>query len=174
MKKIFALVLAIAMIAAMSVTVFAHQVAGVHSDAAVTPAEDITAKYVLDESWSVSLPAADVTVGVDTAEITITAAAIDWDHKIDVTVDSTNDWELTNDDTGLADAPSITYKATLAGADVTESTVLATAQAADLGTLTVTNGELSFALVDTVKVAGDYSDTLTFTVAVNEIDARIA
>ena len=160
MKKLFALILAVAMIAAMSVTAFAAEI-GTEANASQGSTE---VSFHVDPTYTVTIPA---TVELEKKEdngtvtyendYTLTAQAGDRLKKgeyIEVTVAS--DFKMTTEQGATLD-----YTITAGGNAVATGDVVAefeTDKAAQSTTIHIAANDPDF--------AGEYKDTVTFTVAV--------
>ena len=153
MKKLLAALLSIALFASISATAFAAEINQDSNPKTATA----TIKTSVAPKYTVSIPA-DVTVAfnattTDFGSIEVTSAQIDPDKCIKVAL--TSDGELNN----TADsAKVIPYTVTAGGATFTSATYDATGDKTDL-TINIAQDDWNKAY------AGEYSDTVTFTVS---------
>ena len=161
MKKLFALILAITMLAAMSVTVFAAEI---DQDTAAPKEGETLVSFNVDPTYTVTIPAT-VTLekqeadGVVTYEndYTITADAgvrLKKNEYIEVTVAS--DFEMTT-----TEGATLAYAITAAGNEIANNGVVAefdTDKQMQTSTIHIAAADPDF--------AGEYQDTVTFTLAV--------
>ena len=148
MKKVFAVILTIALMMSLSVTAFAANTTGGEADITTSIAP----------TYTVTIPA-DVTVQFNATEtafgtIEVIASQIHPDKCIRVSLASDNKLENSIDDTkyipyAIKDAE---------GAEFTSATYLTEGDKTELS-IHITEGDLNAAY------AGDYSDTVTFTVS---------
>ena len=153
MKKLFALILTLCLLATMSVTAFAANTAGGSTEVS----------FNVDPTYTITIPATVElnkveTEGVVTYEndYTITAEAgvrLKKNEYIEVTVAS--DFEMTT-----AEGATLNYTITKDSADLVNAVVAVfdTDKAAQSSTIHISAGDPDF--------AGDYSDTVTFTITV--------
>lgn len=154
MKKIISLALAVLIIAAMSVTAFAAEIK--QDTENKTGSTDIT--YTATESYVVIIPES-MTVGT-TATVEADNILIGYNKQLTVSVSSQNEWKLKNNDDGLG----YTLHIGETGVTSTNNTVLTAASGDTVSkTLSVTIDPNQ-----SPKYAGNYTDTLTFTVSVND------
>ena len=161
MKKLFALILAITMLAAMSVTAFAAEI---DQDTAAPKEGETIVSFNVDPTYTVTIPAT-VTLekqeadGVVTYEndYTITADAgvrLKKNEYIEVTVAS--DFEMTT-----TEGATLTYAITADGNEIANNGVVAefdTDKQMQTSTIHIVAADPDF--------AGEYQDTVTFTLAV--------
>ena len=154
MKKLFALILAVVMIATMSVTAFAANTTGGSTEV----------KFTVDPTYTVTIPA---TVELNKVEdngtvtyendYTLTAQAgvrLKKGEYIEVTVAS--DFEMTT-----TEGATLAYTITAGGNDVANNGIVAefdTDKAEQTATIHIAANDPDY--------AGEYEDTVTFTVAV--------
>lgn len=156
MKKFFAILLAIAMMATMSVTAFAATIEGNEGTVEVT--------YGVEDSYVVTIPAT-IDLSEDAAsnmEISAANVVIGYGEQLTVSISSANyadsKWYLV--DTENAEN-KLTYSVKLGDADLASGDVVLTV---DAGTAETATATITTALVDTAIVSGTYKDTITFTV----------
>ena len=154
MKKLFALILTVAMLATMSVTAFAANTTGGSTEVS----------FNVDPTYTVTIPATVELQKIDTEGVityendyTLTAEAgvrLKKNEYIEVTVDS--DFIMTT-----TEGATLDYGITAAGAPVANNGVVAefeTDKATQSTTIHIAANDPDF--------AGEYKDTVTFTVAV--------
>lgn len=159
MKKFFAILLAVAMMATMSMTAFAAEITGKTDNSS-----DVTVTYGVEDSYVVTIPA-DITLSADAASDMVVSAAdvvIGYGEQLTVSISSTNyadsKWYLV--DTTNANN-KLEYSVKNGETAVASGGTILTVAAGTADTTTVT---LSTQLVDTATVSGTYTDTITFTV----------
>lgn len=161
MKKLFALILAITMLAAMSVTAFAAEI---DQDTAAPKEGETLVSFNVDPTYTVTIPAT-VTLekqeadGVVTYEndYTITADAgvrLKKNEYIEVTVAS--DFEMTT-----TEGATLTYAITADGNEIANNGVVA-----EFDTDKQMQTSVIHIAANDPDFAGNYSDTVTFTIAV--------
>ena len=153
MKKLFAILLTVAMLATMSITAFAENTTGGSTEVS----------FNVDPTYTVTIPATVELNKVDTEGVvtyendyTITADAgvrLKKNEYIEVTVAS--DFEMTT-----AEGATLAYEITKGGAALVNDVVATfnTDKTAQSSTIHISAGDPDF--------AGDYSDTVTFTITV--------
>ena len=175
MKKFLSCVLCLAMVASMGVTAFASEVVPLGPVNPVIQAdggsENVLVTYGMSSGFVVTIPA---TVNLDaegkgSCQISAENVMIAANHTLQVSLGSedyanTGSWELVD-----ANAPDNTLTYTIgkvAGAsDVTNNTVVLSVNAGE-SYQSVSGRMLHFSIVDELTKAGEYTDTLTFTVNV--------
>ena len=163
MKKLFAILLAVAMMATMSVTAFAVTIEGESDTVVIT--------YGVDDSYVVTIPA-DITLSAgaaSTMEISATNVVIGYGEQLTVSISSTN---YADSKWYLVDTENPTNK--LEYSVKNGETAVASGEAiltVDAGTAETETATLTTALVGTATVSGTYKDTITFTVNVAEAPA---
>lgn len=164
MKKFFAILLAIAMMATMSVTAFAATIEGNEGTVEVT--------YGVEDSYVVTIPAT-IDLSEDAAsnmEISAANVVIGYGEQLTVSISSANyadsKWYLV--DTENAEN-KLTYSVKLGDADLASGDVVLTV---DAGTAETATATLTTALVGTATVSGTYKDTITFTVNTSAPEAQ--
>ncbi len=163
MKKIFAILLAVTMMATMSVTAFAAEITGESGSVEVT--------YGVEEAYVVTIPAA-ITLSADeasTMEISASGVVIAYGAQLTVSVSSTNyadsKWYLV--DTANAEN-KLEYSVKNGENAVASGDAILTV---DAGTAETATATLTTQLVDKATVSGTYKDTITFTVNVEAAPA---
>lgn len=163
MKKFFAILLAIAMMATMSVTAFAATIEGNEGSVEVT--------YGVEDSYVVTIPASFTVGATEGTEVSASDVVIGYGEQLTVSISSTNydtessKWYLV--DTANAEN-KLNYTIKVGDADVVNNGVILTVPA---GTAETVSASLATALVDQATVSGTYKDTITFTVTVAEAPA---
>ena len=163
MKKVFALILTVAMLASMSVTAFAAQI----GPEANTEGGSIELSFNVDPTYTITIPA---TVELQKVEdngtvtyendYTLTAQAgvrLKKGEYIEVTVAS--DFEMTT-----TEGATLAYTITAEDAAVANNGVVAT-----FGTDKNAQSTTIHIAANDPDYAGEYKDTVTFTVAVNTV-----
>lgn len=164
MKKLFAILLAVAMMATMSVTAFAATIEGDSGTVEIT--------YGVEDSYVVTIPAA-VTLSADavsTMEISAADVVIGYGEQLTVSISSTN---YADSKWYLVDTENPTNK--LEYSVKNGETAVASGEAiltVDAGTAENATATLTTALVGTATVSGTYKDTITFTVNTSAPEAQ--
>ena len=167
MKKIFALILAIVMIASMSVVVFAAD----KEAGAVDGSTTLT--YGVDQAYEVVIPGDQTFSGDDTTGYTASGTVeasgvkIAKGEKFTITVTSANSWKLVDTEgagqTAISDP--VDYDAKIGGASIKT-----TGKVLELESTTTSGGNEGSATITFTTAGtgqeGTYKDTLTFTVAI--------
>lgn len=155
MKKFFAILLAVAMMATMSMTAFAATIEGESGTVEVT--------YGVSQSYTVVIPA-DITLSADkdsTMEVSASNVFIPYGNQLTVSISSANSWYLVD----TADnSNKLSYSVKNGEAAVANGDAVLTVAAGNTDGDTVT---LTTTLVDTATISGTYKDTITFTVNVS-------
>lgn len=149
MKKIIALALALLMVATMSVTAFAADTDTKTTDATITTSIAPTYTVTIPANTNVAFNATETAFGA----IEVSAAQIDPDKCIKVAL--TTDGKLEN---AVDNTKVIPYEIKAGDAAFTSATYLAAGEKTDL-TINITQEDWNKAY------AGEYSDTVTFTVS---------
>ena len=179
MKKIIAIVLAIVMMAAISVPAFAAEQVSTFEKGETG---SMTVSYGIDESYTIGIPADIDFRTQDTftnQEVTASDVIIAAGKTLTVSVTSTYTWKMNPD---VASNTAVPYKVTYKLNDDQEATLTTidgAAQETPSATAVVLTAQPAEGLEDPVDVtttmtftcdgtsqAGSFSDTLTFTVAV--------
>lgn len=156
MKKLFASILALAMVSAMSATAFATEI----DQDSTTKAGNTQVKLSVDPAYIVTIPA-DVTLTLTgdsyagSGEITAKEVRIGKDQAITVTVASNNNFVLTSGENA-----TLPYTLQIGNTALPASNVVASFTT-DTAEQTVT---LNYSAQDP-EFAGVYRDTLTFTIS---------
>jgi hypothetical protein len=161
MKKVISLLMVLSMMLCMSVTVLANDSKVTTSGGSSTT----IATYSKDASYTVTIPSAITVVANDgspTAEtLTIGAVVAKPGQELKVTVSSKNNWEVKNTNNGVTEG----YGYDLYAGDATTTEKIASVNAGETEETTVSlTAKLKSGV--TATTAGDYTDTLTFTVTV--------
>lgn len=153
MKKLFALLLAITMMATLSVTAFA-------ADYDTTGDKGMDVTYSVNPGYTVTIPET-VTIGADGTEKTVSAAdvVVEKGQYVSVTLAADNNFTVTS-----GEGATLTYTVTKGGQPVAVGDEILAVNPADgkTGSATVT-----FAIDESdIKYAGTYTGSATFTIAV--------
>lgn len=162
MKKFFAILLTVAMMATMSMTAFA---ATIDQDTEGNKGT-VEVTYGVDEAYVVTIPA-NFTVGAtEGTEVSASNVVIPYGNQLTVSISSTH-YDTENNKWYLVDIENATnklnYTIKVNDTDVVSGGTILTVAA---GTTETVSASLVTALVDTATVSGTYKDTITFTVAV--------
>ena len=159
MKKIFALILTIAMMATLSVTAFAAEY-----DTTGDKGMDVT--YSVEPGYTVTIPPT-VTIGTSgtSAEISAADVVVEKGQYVSVTLAADNNFTVTS-----GEGATLTYTVTKGGQPVAAGgEILAVNPAsADNGST-----EITFAINDEIQYAGTYTGSATFTIAVKDAPKTI-
>ena len=158
MKKLFALILAVVMIATMSTTAFA----AVDQDS-TDPNSSINVTYSVAPAYTVTIPET-VTIGAEGTSTTVSAAdvVVNKGQYVSVTLAADNNFTVKT-----AEGAELTYTVTANGETVAPGGEILAVNPADgkTGTATVT-----FDIDEsTIQYAGTYTGTATFTIAVKDV-----
>ena len=157
MKKLFALILAIALMAAMSVTIFAADSTLSYSDSDQTSGLSVT--YNVEPSFTVTIPP---TVGLgNSVEVAAEGVVVEYGKSVNVKIAGTGE----SDDS---------FKLRTAEGAVLDYTVLQNGNPVQVGdtilsvtpTSDVFSTQLSFIAPTSILYAGTYTGTITFTIVV--------
>ena len=156
MKKLFALLLAITMMATLSVTAFA-------ADYDTTGDKGMTVTYSVAPAYTVTIPET-VTIGADGTEKTVSAedVVVNKGQYVSVTLAADNNFTVKT-----TEGAELTYTVTANGETV--------AAGGEILAVNTTDGKTGSASVtfeieeSAVKYAGTYTGTATFTVAVKPV-----
>ena len=154
MKKVFAVILAVAMLASLSVTAFA----AVDQDSA-DPNGAMNVTYTVAPTFTVTIPAS-VTLGGD-ATISAENVVVPKGKRVEVSIAEANGFKATT-----PEGAEITYTVKNGETAVTEGETVLTVNPKDGKTGSTT---LSFVAPETIQYAGTYTGTVTFTVAVKDV-----
>jgi len=180
MKKIFALILAIAMMASMSVVVFAAEnatdVGMANTDSDGKLAGGTTLTYGVDQTYTITIPA-DQTFAKNgeatgaqafkaTADIVASDVKIKGNQTLTVSITSANGWELVDT---YEDSDDVVYTAHVGTGEALANNAAVLEVTIEDDT-PVTGADktstLNFYTAGTAQV-GNYQDQLTFTVAID-------
>ena len=154
MKKLFALLLAITMMATLSVTAFA-------ADYDTTGDKGMNVTYSVNPGYTVTIPET-VTIGADGTEKTVSAAdvVVEKGQYVSVTLAENNNFTVKT-----TEGAELTYTVTANGETVAPGGEILAVNPADGKTGTA---NITFDIDETaIQYAGTYTGTLTFTIAVN-------
>ena len=152
MKKLLSLALVLAMVLTMSVTAFAAD--NTLDNERKTGTTEVT--HTVSDSYIVTIPDS-MTIGTD-ANVSVKDVVLASDQELTVSVSSTQyngGWKLKNGD------DTIGYTLKIDNTDVANNGTVLTVKSDETATKT-----LKTELSGTAKYSGNYTDTLTFTVAV--------
>ena len=158
MKKLFALILAITMMATLSVTAFA-------ADYDTAGDKGMTVTYSVAPAYTVTIPT-DVTIDGNSTTISAEGVVVEKGKYVSVSLAADNDFTV-----ATAEGAELTYTVTANGADVAAGGEILAVNPADgkTGTATVTFG------IDETKIqyAGTYTGSAIFTIAVKDVPKTI-
>jgi len=156
MKKLFALLLAITMMATLSVTAFA-------ADYDTEGNKGMNVTYSVNPGYTVTIPET-VTIGADGTEMTVSAEDVVVEKGLYVSVTLAADNNFT---VKTAEGAELTYTVTKGGQSVAAGgEILAVNPASAAGG----SANITFAINEAdVKYAGTYTGTATFTIAVKDV-----
>ena len=158
MKKLFALLLAITMMATFSVTAFA-------ADYDTTGDKGMDVTYSVEPGYTVTIPT-DVTIDGNSTTISAEDVVVEKGQYVSVTLAENNDFTVRTQQ-----GAELTYTVTKGGQPVAAGGEILAVNPADgkTGTANVT-----FAIDEAaIKYAGTYTGTATFTVAVKDVPKTI-
>ena len=156
MKKLFALILAIALMATLSVTAFA-------ADYDTTGDKGMNVTYSVAPAYTVTIPT-DVTIDEDgaTAEVSAADVVVEKGEYVSVTLAADNNFTVTS-----GEGATLTYTVTANGENVAAGDEILAVNPADGKTGTAT---ITFDIDETaIQYAGTYTGTATFTIAVKDV-----
>ena len=160
MKKLFALLLAITMMATLSVTAFAAEY-----DTAGDKGMDVT--YSVEPGYTVTIPPT-VTIGTSgtSAEISAADVVVEKGQYVSVTLAAENNFTVTT-----AEGATLDYTITANGANIAAGDEILAVNPADGKTGTAT---ITFDIDESaIKYAGTYTGSATFTIAVKDVPVTI-
>ena len=158
MKKLFALLLAITMMATLSVTAFA-------ADYDTTGDKGMTVTYSVEPGYTVTIPT-DVTIDGNSTTISAEGVVVEKGRYVSVTLAENNDFTVTS-----GEGATLTYTVTKGNQPVSAGGEILAVNPADsaAGTATIT-----FDIDEsTIQYAGTYTGTATFTIAVKAVPKTI-
>ena len=158
MKKLFALLLAIALMATLSVTAFA-------ADYDTTGDKGMTVTYSVAPAYTVTIPT-DVTIDGNSTTISAEGVVVEKGQYVSVSLAADNDFTV-----ATAEGAELTYTVTANGANVAAGGEILAVNPADgkTGTATVT-----FDIDESaIQYAGTYTGTATFTISVKDAPKTI-
>ena len=157
MKKLFALILTVAMLATMSVTAFAANTTG----------GSMEVTYSVAPAYTVTIPET-VTIGAGGTSATVSAAdvVVNKGQYVSVTLASDNNFTVTS-----GEGATLTYTVTKGGQPVAAGGEILAVNPADSATGTAT---ITFDIDETkIQYAGTYTGSATFTIAVKDVPVTI-
>ena len=160
MKKLFALLLAIAMMATLSVTAFA-------ADYDTEGNKGMNITYSVAPAYTVTIPPT-VTIGTSgtSAEISAADVVVEKGQYVSVTLAENNDFTVTS-----GEGATLTYTVTKGNQPVSAGGEILAVNPADGKTGTAT---IIFNIDEsTIQYAGTYTGTATFTIAVKDVPKTI-
>lgn len=153
MKKLFALILAIALMATMSITVFAENNTISYND--VDQESGMTVSYEVEPTYTVTIPA-EVTLG-STAEIKVEDVVIPKGYQVEVSICDENDFVLTS-----GEGAEIFYSVTCGDEEYySDDVILAVSPTVSTSGSTI----LTFEASSDIQYAGNYTGTVTFVIS---------
>lgn len=155
MKKLFALLLAITMMATLSVTAFA-------ADYDTTGDKGMDVTYSVEPGYTVTIPPT-VTIGTSgtSAEISAADVVVEKSQYVSVTLAADNNFTVTS-----GEGATLTYTVTKGGQPVAAGDEILAVNPADGKTGTAT---ITFDIDETaIQYAGTYTGSATFTIAVKD------
>ena len=154
MKKLFALILAIALMATMSITVFAENNTISYND--VVQESGMTVSYKVEPTYTVTIPT-EVTLG-STAEIKVEDAVIPKGYQVEVSICCDDyDFVLTS-----GEGAEISYSVTCGDEEYyPDDVILAVSPTVSTSGSTI----LTFEASSDIQYAGDYTGTVTFVIS---------
>lgn len=154
MKKLFALILAITMMATLSVTAFA-------ADYDTTGDKGMTVTYSVEPGYTVTIPT-DVTIDGNSTTISAEGVVVEKGQYVSVTLAENNDFTVTS-----GEGATLTYTVTKGNQPVSAGGEILAVNPADSAAGTAT---IIFDVDEsTIQYAGTYTGTATFTIAVKDV-----
>ena len=158
MKKLFALTLAVAMLATMSVTAFA-------ADYDTAGDKGMTVTYSVAPTYTVTIPT-DVTIDGNATTISAENVVVEKGKYVSVTLAAENNFTVTT-----AEGATLAYTVTANGENVAAGGEILTVNPKDGKTGTAT---ITFDIDESaIQYAGTYTGTATFTIAVKDVQKTI-
>ncbi len=160
MKKLFALLLAITMMATLSVTAFA-------ADYDTEGNKGMNVTYSVNPGYTVTIPET-VTIGADGTEMTVSAedVVVEKGQYVSVTLAAENNFTVTS-----GEGATLTYTVTKGGQPVAAGDEILAVNPADGKADTAT---ITFDIDESdIKYAGTYTGSATFTIAVKDVPKTI-
>ena len=153
MKKLFALILAIALMATMSITVFAENNTISYNDD--DQESGMTVSYKVEPTYTVTIPT-QVTLG-STAEIKVEDVVIPKGYQVEVSICDEDDFVLTS-----GEGAEIFYSVTCGDEEYySDDVILAVSPTVSTSGSTI----LTFEASSDIQYAGDYTGTVTFVIS---------
>ena len=154
MKKLFALILAITVVATLSVTAFA-------ADYDTTGDKEMTVTYSVAPAYTVTIPT-DVTIDGHSTTISAEDVVVNKGQYVSVTLAADNNFTVKT-----TEGAELTYTVTANGENVAAGGEILAVNPADGKTGTAT---ITFDIDESaIKYAGTYTGTATFTIAVKDV-----
>ena len=160
MKKLFALLLAITMMATLSVTAFA-------ADYDTTGDKGMTVTYSVAPAYTVTIPET-VTIGADGTEKTVSAegVVVEKGQYVSVTLAENNNFTVKT-----TEGAELTYTVTANDKNIAAGGEILAVNPADSATGTA---NITFDIDESaIQYAGTYTGTATFTIAVKDVQKTI-
>jgi hypothetical protein len=153
MKKLFALILAIALMATVSITVFAENNTISYDDS--VQESGMTVSYKVEPTYTVTIPT-QVTLG-STAEVKVEDVVIPKGYQVEVSICDEDDFVLTS-----GEGAEIYYSVTCGDEEYYPDDVILA-----VSTTVSTSGStiLTFEASSDIQYAGDYTGTVTFVIS---------
>ena len=153
MKKLFALILAIVLMATMSITVFAENNTISYND--VVQESGMTVSYIAEPTYTVTIPT-EVTLG-STAEIKVEDVVIPKGYQVEVSICDEDDFVLRS-----GEGAEIYYSVTCGDEEYyPDDVILAVSPTVSTSGSTI----LTFEASSDIQYAGDYTGTVTFEIS---------
>ena len=158
MKKLFALILTVAMLATLSVTALAE-------DYTTEGDKGMTITYSVAPTYTVTIPS-DVTINGSSTTISADDVVVEKGKYVSVSLDADNDFTVTT-----AQGATLTYTVTANSTAISAGDEILAVNPADADNGSVT---VVFAIDESaIQYAGTYTGTATFTVAVKDAPKAI-
>ena len=153
MKKLFAIILTVAMLATMSITAFA-------TDYTTEGDKGMTITYSVAPTYTVTIPT-DVTINGSSTTISADDVVVEKGKYVSVSLDADNDFTVTT-----AQGATLTYTVTANSTAISAGDEILAVNPEDAANGSVT---VVFAIDESaIQYAGTYTGTATFTVAVKD------